>query len=86
MRNKRPQPAVPDKEPRASCPHFDSAIKEIEAARETNAQLREILGQWRDQSEYWETVADDFSWRISELEEWLDEAEAKIKDLEKQIQ
>lgn len=85
MRTKRHKPPMPDAEPRATCPHFDGAIDEIEKARSANAEMREIIDQWRKQAEYWETMADDMSGDISELQEEIDALTDKVGELEKEL-
>lgn len=83
MGYKRTQPPMPDDEPKATCPHFDAAIAEIEKAREANSSMREIIDQWRKQAEYWEIRCEDLTGELEEMKNENDELHEKIQELQK---
>lgn len=63
------------REPELSCPYIDSAIDEIEKAREIHSKLREWANYWKDQYEELDRTStndlDAYKQEIKNLEDEL---------------
>jgi len=64
------------KEPKASCPYFDSAIQEIEEARSINDELRKWGNYWYEKYDELDRATDkaieELKTQIKELEYVID--------------
>ncbi len=77
-------PPSPDSDPKASCPLFDEAIKQIELARSANAELRNNSESWKHIAEWHEIKADELRDKLGEARETIDELQHRIKELEQE--
>ena len=81
---------MPHKEPPVSCPYFDQAIIEIEAARKINTDLRDWGDEWREKyyelDKEYEHLKDEKADEISNLKDTISDLKHELKDKEIQIQ